>query len=221
MKYKYLFMDMDGTLFDFRKSEQNAFAQSLNAVDVTYTEHLFHTFHKINKRLWREYESAGMTRAEVQLTRYERLFKLFHLRADASAANEAYKTVLSGSTDLIDGALEICRTLSQTHTLYIITNGATNQRGRLSFAGLAPFFDDIFISEEIGFHKPQKEFFEYVLNQTGIENKRDCLVIGDSQSSDVRGARNAGLDSCLFSEKEITCGYTYRITSLYELCELV
>ncbi len=221
MRYQYILMDMDGTLFDFNQSEYNAFSGAMQSAGISCTEQLFRTFHKINKRLWREYEAAGMTRAQVQLTRFQKLFDMFHFSADPSAVNEVYKAILSGSTELTEDAFDVCRALAQTHTLYIITNGASNQRGRLESAGLAPFFRDVFISEEIGFRKPQKEFFDYVLEKSNIENRRDCLVVGDSQTSDIRGARNAGMDSCLFSEKEITCGYTYRITKLKQLMDIV
>lgn len=214
-------MDMDRTLFDFDKTEQRAFRTSIENLGLPYTEQALRGFHKINKHLWQKYEKNELTRQEVQLIRYQLLFERYGWTADIAEANEIYKDILGSSIDLIDGAYELCHTLSETHTLYIITNGATNQRGRLQRAGIASCFADIFISDEIGFRKPQKEFFQYVLQKANIKNKRECLVVGDSPTSDIKGARNAKLDSCLLSEKEIFCGYTYRISKLKELPALL
>ena len=44
-------------------------------------------------------------------------------------------------------------------------------------------------------------FFDYILNALGVQNKNEVLVIGDSLSSDIRGAVNARLDSCFVNLK--------------------
>lgn len=221
MRYKYIFMDMDGTLFDFDKSESLSFMCAMRENGLPCTEEIMKEFHKINDRLWRIYETGEISRNEVQVNRFKTLFKNHGWSADASAVNELYRRSLSQTAVLLEGAYDLCRSLAEKHKLYIVTNGSFSQRNRLDMAGLTPFFSDIFISEEIGFHKPQREFFEYVIEKAGIEKRSECLVVGDSPTSDIAGASAADMDSCLFSDTDIPCGYTYRISRLEELIQIL
>lgn len=221
MRYKYIFIDMDGTLFDFDKSERLSFMFAMRENGLPCTEEIIKEFHEINDRLWRIYETGEISRNEVQVERFKILFKNHDWSADASPANELYRRSLSQNAVLLDGAYDLCRSLSEKHKLYIVTNGSFSQRARLDMAGLTTFFSDIFISEEIGFHKPQREFFEYAIEKAGIGKRSECLVVGDAPTSDIAGASAAGIDSCLFSCKDISCGYTYRIKRLEELVKIV
>lgn len=220
MKYEFILMDMDGTLFDFDTAERNAFTDAMNAHHLPYTEQVMARFHTINEQMWRLYEQGTLSRSEVQLRRYHILFEQYGWNACAESVNEIYKHSLQQSTLLIDGAAEVCRTLAVRHKLYIVTNGALSQRTRLRDAGLAPYFSDVFISEEMGCRKPEKKFFDMAAERAGIQNKNACLVVGDSPTSDIAGAKRAGMDSCLFSKEEISCGCMYRIETLTQLCQI-
>ena len=82
--------------------------------------------------------------------------------------------------------------------IYIITNGATvNAKGRIESTGLNNFIDGLFVSEDMGVSKPAREYFDIVLSKI-CEPKESCVVIGDSLSSDMLGAKNAGLRSVWF-----------------------
>ena len=82
--------------------------------------------------------------------------------------------------------------------VYIASNGATiNAKGRIASTGLDRYIDDLFISEDMGVTKPDAAFFDLCLKRIG-EPASSCIMIGDSLSSDMLGARNAGLDSVWF-----------------------
>ncbi len=98
------------------------------------------------------------------------------------------------------------------------------QQNRLKRSGLLPYFQHVFVSEEVGFQKPRIEFFNYVFSYIGITDLDSTIIIGDSLSSDIKGANVAGIDSCWFNpfEKENATDSvpTYqikRITELYEI----
>ena len=55
----------------------------------------------------------------------------------------------------------------------------------------------MFISEDMGVTKPNAAFFDICLDRIG-EPKASCIMIGDSLSSDMLGAKNASLDSVWF-----------------------
>ncbi|MBP5751578.1 MAG: HAD-IA family hydrolase [Treponema sp.] len=126
---------------------------------------------------------------------------------------------------LVKGALELCRTLSRDYRLFIITNGvAKTQHERIDASGLVPYMEKVFISDEIGYDKPAKGFFDHVAsNIEGFDPER-ALVIGDALFSDIKGGMDYGLDTCYLNiynspnTSEIKPTYEIRtITGLYDL----
>ena len=83
----------------------------------------------------------------------------------------------------------------------------------------------MFISGEIGYSKPAKEFFDYVKGHIPDFDEKTTLVIGDSLTSDIRGGINAGLDTCWICRDENTdCGEwkpDYRIWDLQDLIPIL
>ncbi|MEE0981138.1 MAG: HAD-IA family hydrolase, partial [Acutalibacteraceae bacterium] len=143
--------------------------------------------------------------------------------ADGAKANADYMHFLSQGRFVIDGAEDICRELRKSYSMYIITNGAKIvQQGRLTDLPLMQYFDGVFISEEVGFDKPKKEYFDHVFLNIPEKDKSKCLVIGDSLSSDILGAVNYGIDCCWISEKTSSeIKPTYQISTLKELLNIL
>lgn len=222
MRFTKIFLDMDDTLFDFQKSEREALQYALDKNGIVFTPKLADDFHQINDNCWKQFERGELTRTQVQLSRYAQLFSLYGIHADAQKVNTVYMRQLGESAYLTDGAYRLCEQLHEKADLYIVTNGvAKNQIRRLQKSGLEQFMRAIFISEQMGCKKPQKEFFDIVFRELGISDKRDCILLGDSPTSDIAGARNAGIASCLFSKQDIPCGYDYRIERLEEFIGIV
>jgi 2-haloacid dehalogenase len=102
---------------------------------------------------------------------------------------------------LLDGALELLENIRQSipdARVHIITNGVTrNACGRIASTGLNEYLSGVFVSEQLGTAKPAREFFDAVIKAVG-EPAESCLVIGDSLTSDMLGAKNADLSSCWF-----------------------
>lgn len=60
--------------------------------------------------------------------------------------------------------------------------------------GVAPFFDAVIISSEIGLRKPRPEIFLAACEKIGVA-PAECLFIGDSFENDVVGAKRLGMDA--------------------------
>ena len=112
------------------------------------------------------------------------------------------------------------------HKLYVVSNGNLDvQNRRLRDSGFGDYFEQIFISEKMGVKKPDKEFFDVV--ERSIEGfvPERAVVIGDSLTSDIKGANNAGLDSVWFnpngSRNETENKPTYEVKNLNEINKLV
>jgi putative hydrolase of the HAD superfamily len=58
--------------------------------------------------------------------------------------------------------------------------------------GLAPYFDAVVISGEVGYRKPHPLVFQMLVDQLGVA-KEEIVFVGDDSEADVSGAQRAGL----------------------------
>ena len=143
---------------------------------------------------------------------------------DFSLLNETYFHYLSSSPFEIDGAEEFLKKLNKKYDIYVITNGVKRvQTIRLSLVNITKYFKKVYISEEIGYQKPSVEFFDFVLNDLNIKNKKEILIIGDSLSSDIQGGINSGIDTMWYNPKGLqsNINYTYQIKNYDQFFELI
>ena len=151
----------------------------------------------------------------------------FGQEIDGKEWETKYRSCLNEGTQMIEDAEEICQWLQGRYRLFIISNGvAKTQKKRLKAAGLDKYFEQIFVSEEVGAQKPSKEFFTYVEKHIPEFDKDKALIIGDSYSSDIKGGLEYGIDTCWFikeGEKEQVQGEksTYRISRLKQLKDIL
>ncbi|ODA39931.1 YjjG family noncanonical pyrimidine nucleotidase [Desulfosporosinus sp. BG] len=222
MSYKILLFDLDDTLLDFSANEIDSLNKLFHQNGYTFSDELFRVYNSVNKQLWTDYENGNVALDEVLNSRFsETMLKLGKI-VDGMEWESQYREFLGNGYQLIDGALEVCQSLSVTHRLFVITNGITKtQIKRLKQAGLYEFFEDIFDSQSIGFQKPSKAFFDYVMSHIKDFNAREALIIGDSLNTDIKGGLTSGIDTCWINRKLQKCSAeiqsTYTITSLAQL----
>ncbi len=207
-EYKYILFDMDNTLLDFSRAEYLAFKSTAEAVGLSYSEEIYAMYSEINDSLWKKLEVGGITLEELKTERFRLLYTaLGHTNEDererlAYAMREEYMHALGQQGCLIENAAEVCDALSKKYRMFIVTNGIADiQISRFALSGIDKYFEDMFISERIGHTKPDKGFFDYVLDAVGDSDKSAYLVIGDSLTSDCDGAIAYGLDICRFNPK--------------------
>ena len=77
--------------------------------------------------------------------------------------------------------------------IYIVSNiDRADILEAIDFHGLNP--QEIFTSEDAKSYKPRKELFELALEKTGL-SADEVLHIGDSLSSDIKGANSVGINA--------------------------
>lgn len=225
MSYKILLFDLDDTLLDFEVNETDSLNKLFQQHGYTFSNELFQVYNTVNKQLWADYENGKIVLDDVLNSRFSKTMSLLGKDVDGKEWEDQYRELLGNGCQLIDGALELCRSLSASHRLFVVTNGITHtQIKRLKQSGLYEFFDDIFDSQSIGFQKPSKEFFDYVMNHIKDFCADDALMIGDSLNTDIKGGLLSGIDTCWINRKAQKCTAeiqsTYMITSLAELYPL-
>ena len=203
MHRNFLF-DLDQTLLDFHASEHKALGIVLTRHGLSFSDGIYQAFKAYNKALWLELEKGTITRTELFTKRFLDVFG--RCEGDASGldpleVNNEFIRTMSVNGVLMDGALEFVKKVKEgipDARIYIASNGATiNAKGRIASTGLDRYIDDIFISEDMGVTKPAAEFFGICLERIG-EPRESCIMIGDSLSSDMLGAKNASLASVWF-----------------------
>lgn len=226
MKYPYLLFDADNTLFDFDAAEKNAHRQVCGKHRLAFTEEGYALYRRCNAQLWQDFD-RGLCSKEFLLTeRFRRYLSLSGETGDPEAMNRDHLRALGESTVLLPGAEALCRRLAAGHELYLVTNAVESvQRARFERSAIQPYFRDVFISEAIGCGKPSPAYFAYVLRAVPGLTAENGLVIGDSLTSDIQGANNAGLACCWFNPKGLPrpdgLRIDYEVRTLEEIADLV
>lgn len=227
MNYEVIIFDADETLFDFKKSEREAFKNAMLEIIVDYDENYHLKIYKdINTAIWKEFEEGLITQEKLKVERFERLFTKLNLEFDASEFAKSYMKHLANGSFLLDDSIELVETLHNNYTLSIVTNGLTSvQEKRIRKSVIANYFKDIVISEEIGVSKPNPKIFEYALKNISHVDKSKVLMIGDSLTSDIQGGINFEIDTCWYNPNkhvnETGIKPTYEINDLKDLPDLL
>lgn len=199
MKYDYFLIDLDHTLFDFERAEEEAFRAVMARRGIEYTVARFKRYQTINSHYWEKLSKGTVTKERLLVARFEDFARMENLPLDAEETNRDYLDYLSTTGYLIDGALDLVQALHEKGKIAIVTNGASRaQHGKIRNMGIAPYVDALIISEEAGCEKPLPGIFEKALCALQCTDKSRAIMIGDAPVSDIEGARNAGIDALLF-----------------------
>ena len=221
-----VFLDLDNTLLDFDRSEATALGKTLRERGIHPSEEMLRRYHVINMACWKKLETGELTREQVMAVRFERLLAEYHAAGSGREVSERYEALLAKEHHLMPGARELLETLAPRYDLYAASNGsAAVQYQRLYDAGVTGYFRDIFISEEVGFDKPDPRFFQRCFDTIPGFSRERAILVGDSLTSDIRGGRAARIRTCWYApgqmEREPQPRPDFIITELGQLPELL
>lgn len=226
MKYTVLLLDIDDTILNFQSNEKQALTRIFQDYHIDNNQENWALYHRINRQLWEDYEEGRIERDVIFKERFTRFFSNLGLEADGVVADQTYRRYLDEGHDVMPEAKEILEILKgKGYRLFAATNGvASTQYRRLKDSQLYSMFDAIYISEEIGFQKPDERFFETIFQEHRL-HKDDVLMIGDTLSSDIRGGNRYGIDTVWYDWKNQSnpnhIQPTYTIHHLSELLQLL
>jgi len=226
--YKYLLWDVDGTVLDFLASEAYAIRFLFEKYNIgKCSDEMLKMYSDINRKYWQKLERGELTKPEILIGRFREFFEI--IGADTAIVedfNRDYQIKLGDYAVFVDNAEYILKSQKGRYTIAAVTNGTkVAQERKLRLSGLDEIFDAVFISENIGAEKPNKEFFDYVFEKLGITNKKEVLIIGDSLTSDIKGGADAGIDTCWFNPQHnpniLGIEVTYEIDNLGKIENIV
>ena len=227
MIYKFLLFDLDHTLLDFDAAEDVALSHLLKEEGVEDIQAYKDYYVPMNKTLWKDLELKKITKQELVNTRFAKLFAHFGIEKDGAYLAERYQFFLSKQGQIFSGAMELLDNLIERgYELYAATNGITSiQTGRLTQSGLAPYFNQVFISEQLKIQKPDALLYERIGQQIPGFSKENTVMIGDSLTADIQGGNNAGIDTIWYNphhlENKTQAHPTYEVDSYQALLEIL
>ncbi|MBN1647302.1 MAG: HAD-IA family hydrolase [Spirochaetales bacterium] len=210
MKYKLVLFDLDDTIYDHQYSRRCGLHELTEFYDLAGTrledlERVHQYYLDLN---YGRVLDGAMSIDESRKQRMGTFLSHFGCSVDtaeAARATKIYKTAYLNNTRSIPGVNDFIRAMRKHARTGIITNGLTDtQNEKIRVCNVGNDMDYIFISEQVGFRKPEREFFACVLGTTGCR-AGECLVIGDSWPSDIEGAHNMGIDCIWMNRYGLPC----------------
>lgn len=219
--YKAIFFDVDDTLLNFSLCSQAALTKTFNDFNIEYNDTIYKIFCDIDNRLWLKQKQELISVQDVLDLRFKQLFSCLNLDTDNIAFQSKFQINLSKEHALEPGAIEIIQYLNLKYKLYVASNGILSmQLSRLKLAGLLPYFSDLFVSDDIGYSKPNVNFFSECLKRCNLHSD-EILFVGDSLEADMLGANNSVLDACWYNPyhkvKSVDVKTHYMIENLLQL----
>lgn len=227
MKYEILLFDADNTILDFDLAEEKALERAFYEMGLEFSQNVLQVYRKNNLIQWHLFEQGKQTKPEVLINRFVETFKELGLPLEkASKTGDLYEDFLMLGFYVLPYAEQVLAQLQTKCRLYLVSNGVLRiQNSRMKGSGLEKYFLARFVSEEVGYPKPQIEYFDYCFKHIEDFDKSKALIIGDSLSSDIQGGVNAGIDTCWFNpsytSNKSNITPTYEITDLRQLLNIV
>lgn len=201
-QYKHLLFDLDHTLWDFDANCKETLhelyaAYQLKELGVPARSIFYKEYMVVNNDLWGKYNNNQVTKQEMRNQRFNRVLAQFGITNHELGVQleDEYLDRCPRKPTLVSGTIPLLDKVKSGYELSIVTNGFdTTQSIKMKASGLEPYFNRVFTSESTGYKKPNPLFFDHVLDQLDAQPAQ-CLVIGDNPSSDIKGARHAGIDS--------------------------
>lgn len=221
---KAVLIDIDDTIFDFEKCSKNSFLKTLEKFNLKFKEQDFSYFNKVNDILWTKQKLGEINIKEVFIKRNYLMGKYFNLDIEKGLFNDLFVKFLYDEIEMVDGIEDLLLYLSDKYKIFTASNGIFKmQENRLKKSNLDKYFDKIFVSDKIGYEKPDKKFFQKIMDLTKFSND-DLIMIGDSIKSDIIGAKNSKIKSIYFNKEDKKISdknFTYQVKNLSEIKKIL
>jgi putative hydrolase of the HAD superfamily len=227
--YKYIFIDLDRTLWDFDANASETLRQIISVFKlenvINNTDEFVIYFHLYNDQLWDLFREGKIKKHSLRFERFRLLFHRYKIEDKEliSSISRYYLNNAPAKTALIDGANEILPYITSKYKLYIISNGFYDvQLTKVINSGISKYITKIFTSDRIGYAKPDKRMYEYAITSINAR-KAECLMIGDDIKNDIIGAQNANVDQVFYNPEAVECDVkpTYEIRKLIDLKDII
>lgn len=229
MGYQHLFFDLDHTLWDHQRNADETLSELFQEYNIAgmgdFTERDFiEKFHQVNHLLWDDYNMGRIDQSRIRKQRFPLVLQALGVNGNPINGELSRQYLVRCPTKpyLMPHALETLDYLHKRYDMTIITNGFFEvQATKMACSGLDCYFPRVVTSEEAGELKPHPRIFSYALDNVK-QTCEACVMIGDNPSTDIAGARLAGIDQIYYDPQDLKqTPSTFRVMSLLELTDLL
>ena len=220
-------VDADDTIVDFHGASASAIQDAFSACGLVWKPEFAEVFREVNDGLWSSLERKEITREWLIERRFPLLLQRLGYDATLGAnVNEKYLHFLATRPRYADGAENFLAELKKRGRIYVVTNGtAWIQKSRFALLGLDERVNGVFISQNVGYDKPAKEYVDYVIGHIDGFEKARAVWIGDSLYADMGAAKTAGIMSIWYNPKNKPCSLEnapdYTVAEFAEILEIL
>lgn len=211
---KVILWDLDNTIIDFPSSEKDALISTFKYFNlINLDDEKIKRYSSINHNYWKKLELNEVEKSFMLTQRFKDFFLSENIEFyDFEEFNYQYQIRLGDTIVFNDNAYEIISILKKEYKQYIVTNGtALSQQNKLNKSNLLDIIDDVFISDNIGYEKPNINFFNHVFSNIDFDSTEEIIIIGDSLSGDIQGANNANIKCCWYNPNKLDAPNNLRI----------
>ena len=230
-KYQHIFFDLDNTLWDFDRSSILAFDKiyeifNLINYGIPSAKDFHTTYFDHNNRLWDLYRKGEIDKDFLKIERFRLPLKDYGIVDEKLSIDlgESYTDYAARLVALVPNTMEVLNYLKEkNYKIHLITNGFLEvQSIKMKASGLDKMIDSSFVSEEVGFKKPDHRIFFHAMNEVG-GNIENSVMIGDDLSVDIIPAKEIGMKHIYFNRKKISHNemLDYEIEDLIEIKEIL
>ena len=228
--HKAIFLDWDDTIGDWSGAEHKALQElyanyHLEALYATAEDYIA-AYKPYNLELWGMYGRGEVTKEWLHFHRFYKPIDRLQVTGDrlrelAHEMGDEFLRLTNKYFSVLSGADEVVRELAKKYPLTIISNGFKEvQYYKFAHSGLADCFTHTIISEEVGINKPQPGIFNIALEKNGVSTE-EAIMIGDSYSSDIQGAKNAHIDQIWLHAGEAEETATFIVPALKDVLTIL
>lgn len=198
-------LDLDDTLFDHRACSRDALAAA-RLGDAALRGQALDELERLHAAILEElHRDVMLGRMPLEAARRERFRRLLAATgtiatdAAASAAAETYRVRYRELRRAVPGAVPFIEALAARVRVGVVSNNLHDEQlDKLRVCGLERFVGALIVSERAGVSKPDPRIFRLALETLGAAAD-ETVMVGDSWTADVAGARAAGLRAVWFN----------------------
>jgi putative hydrolase of the HAD superfamily len=228
--YSHLFFDLDDTLWDYKANATETLLQMYEEQELARFEEFgkadfVSTFLKTNYKLWDDLDKGLITKRLIREERFDIVFEALGIYSPklSRELNARFIELCPTKSNLTEGARDVLNKVKGKFTCHIITNGFKEvQYVKINSAGIQGYFDQVIISDEVESRKPESKIFDIATSRSGAVVE-ESLMIGDNLKTDIKGARDYGIDQVYFNPNRKTHSdqITYEISNMSDLLKIV
>ena len=223
---KNIIFDLDDTLCDYSGAKERAIGELTKILDERNinSKMFWEKYKEIEPKLFEKFALKEITKEEYRRRRYLDIFNLIdnsipNKEELTKNMNETYMDIANNKIELFPEVANILTELKKKSIkLIVLTNGPVDgQKNKVRITNLDKYIDEFYYSEVIGYAKPQKEAYEYVLKESRILMDETIMI------QDFKEPQELGIKSYLIDRenKHIEIDESNKLKSINDVLNII